>query len=77
MVPLNSNILRYHLKNMGNAENDICRYCETAAKTAEHIVCEYKVLIRTRLKYLEQAALMPEDIGKLPPRKITSVVKSL
>lgn len=69
--------LRYHLKKIGKAESETCRYCENAVETAEHLLCDCPAQFCKRPKYLERATLVPSEIGNLAPKKIANFAKSL
>ena len=69
--------LRYHLKKMGLAETDTCRFCNNATETAEHILCSCEVLVRQRLNHLEQVYLTPAEVEKSTARKIVGFIRSL
>ena len=69
--------LRYHLNNMGLAEDNRCRYCQEQVETAEHIICGCEALIRKRLQYFERAFINPSDAANIPLKAVLEFINSL
>lgn len=69
--------LRYHLCKMGILDSGTCRFCDEADETSEHIICNCRVIVRQRHKYLEQVFLDPDQITNLAPKRIMDFLRSL
>lgn len=69
--------LGYHLKKIGKAENDTCRFCKEAPETAEHVICKCEAVSRKRLLHLEQRFLEPHEVWKAAATKVLKFTKEL
>lgn len=61
---------RYHLKNIGRVQNDICRFCNMASETSEHLLCRCSALYTRRSRFLGSGCLQPKEIWSLNPGKV-------
>jgi hypothetical protein len=67
--------LRYTLRLMEKSDTDICRFCDLAVETAEHVLCECEALGRLRFQHLGNDVLQPEDISRMATGNILNFVK--
>ena len=66
--------LRYHLKKMGIADDDRCRFCQECPETAEHVICSCVALMTKRLQHLEEVTVEPSDAAQLQPKRILAFI---
>lgn len=68
---------KYHLKNIGQVQNDICRFCNIESETSEHLLCSCGALYRRRSKFLDSGCLQPSEIWSADPRKVIGFINHI
>lgn len=69
--------LRYHLKKMGKEESENCRLCESAAETAEHILCTCDAIAHKRFSHFGRDRLSHEEVSSITPKKVTKFIEDV
>jgi ribonuclease HI len=68
---------KYHLKNIGRVQNDICRFCNLESETSEHLLCSCGALYRSRCKFLDKGCLHPSEIWSANPGKVIGFINHI
>lgn len=69
--------VKYHLKKMRLAEDNICRLCLNETETTEHLLCSCEAAARKRLNHLGKANLTTDEVANMAPTDILRFFKSL
>jgi len=69
--------LRGHLYKLGIVSSGVCRYCDTAEESAEHIVATCTALSRRRCRILGNHIIQPGNIEVLNPTKILEFIQEI
>ena len=68
---------RYHLKNIGRVQDDICRFCNMESETSEHLLCSCGALFKRRSRFLGSGCLQPKEIWSLNPGKVIGFINHI
>ncbi|XP_062715525.1 uncharacterized protein LOC134291594 [Aedes albopictus] len=69
--------VRYHLKLMGKAENDICRFCKEDSETSEHLLCSCPTLFNRSAIFFDKGLLQPFEVWFSNPSKVVRFIRHI
>ena len=67
--------LNKHLVTMSLAEDSLCRFCQEAEETAEHVWCHCEALCRLRFARLGDEKPKPASYMEWPVSRLWSLIK--
>jgi ribonuclease HI len=68
--------LNKHMKTLGIAQSELCRFCHEEEETTEHILCECEAMTNARFSNTLRLHITPTDVANLPLKRTYKFIES-